>query len=94
MREIKLGLSYKELKEIKKCDVLFESSSLCNVKFTVVDTPVEVYVGSLKAHQLSWLGAVDGEADPIEYLATEGMMHYGPSICRTPEYVGVPNRGY
>ena len=89
-----MRLNYKELKEIKKGDVLFESSSLGNIKFTVVAAPIEVYITSLNAYQLRWFGAVDGENELIEYLATEGMAHYGPSICRTPEYLGVPNRGF
>lgn len=88
-----MSLRYEELKNMKVGEVFYESSSMCNIKFTVIEEPKETFDGEY--HQVEWVGRVnDVHYGDVDYLVTKEAMHYGPSIYKFPAYAGVPNYGF
>ena len=71
--------SYKQLKEIKVGDTLFNCSSGINIEFSVIEAPVEAYSSGLESNQLTWKG-VDPNGEEMNFLITETLPHYGPKI--------------
>lgn len=82
-----MGLSYKEIKNIEKGTEFCESNYLLNVWYEMIDNPVEEFNGELK--QLKWQGKNKESGEIQDFLITEGLEHYGPSIYFTEAYVDI-----
>lgn len=79
------SLGYKQLKEIKVGDTLFDCSGGINIEFSVIDSPVEIFNKSLESNQLTWKG-IDHNGKKMNFLVTEKLTHYGPRIYMRPAY--------
>ena len=77
-------LSYENLKNIKKGDILYECEAGSNIEFEVIEEPTEIYSDSLEQNQLKWVGKT--EKGTVNFLITEKLAHYGPKIYRHPIY--------
>ena len=85
-----LRLNYEDMKNMEVGEVYYESSQYSNIKFTLIEKPVEI-IGEMT--QLIFKGSVIGRED-INFLVTKGLEHYGPKIYKQPAYVGVQNIGF
>jgi len=81
--------SYNRIKEMRKDETFWNSSQTGNYEYTVGKEPREVYSESLQKNQLMWTGINTSNGEEDNFLITEGLEHYGPSIYSYPAYVGV-----
>lgn len=69
-------------RDIKKGDVLWESSSYGNLQFEVLNDPVH------NVDRWEWQ-ARTAQRGTVDYVIVDGYEHYGPRIYRNPVYMGV-----
>lgn len=67
-------------------NVIWDSSQYGNIELKVLEEPIETFSESLNAHQLKWVCSAIASGEKLEYLITEGLEHYGPSLYNFPAY--------
>lgn len=89
---MKLGsLGFSDVQELKAGDIIFECEYGNNICVRVLEAPTVTEEGERK--QASWIAEVVGDKNghfeagsTINYLVTEGYMHYGPKLYYHKQY--------
>ena len=83
-----------ELANLKIGDVIYECENwFGNLEARVTSEPVEttIEVDDRTRKQWSWSAENTQTGEPINYLITEGLSHYGPRLYRAPQYCRMVN---
>lgn len=70
-------------------DLIYECEAwFGNLEARVTSKPVEteIEIDGRTRKQWSWSAENTQTGDPINYLITDGLSHYGPHIYRAPQY--------
>lgn len=79
-----MSYSYNRIKELKKDEIFWTKTK----KFKVVVEPVERFAKTISKNQLVWV-ATDEDGLEEEFLITETLEHYGPSIYAYKAYTDI-----
>jgi len=79
--------SYKRLKKLEMHEIFWESNQYYNAEYKVSSLPIENYSDGLESKQLRWSGIDINTGEEVQFLITEKLTHYGPSIYSLPTYV-------
>jgi hypothetical protein len=82
-----------EISALKIGEVIYECRSGVNIEVRITSEPVQVPGGYDGRKQWQWTAENTQNAEPIAYLITEGLSHYGPRLYRQPQYVRVMEGG-
>lgn len=77
-----------EIKNLAVGDVFYECEMFMNVEAKVTEAPVSSE-GFEGRKQWRWKAVNTQNGEPISYLMTEGLSHYGPYIYSQPQYASV-----
>lgn len=81
--------SFAQLCALKAGDEFYECESGMNLHARVVSLPLVGHSTSLNKAQVRFSAVNMKSGRVLDYLATEGLLHYGPRIYTEPEYVHV-----
>ena len=76
-----------EIGTLKVGDVIYECEYGTNIEVRITSEPVQVPGGGYEWRtQWQWTAENTQNGEPIAYLLTEGLSHYGPRLYREPQY--------
>jgi hypothetical protein len=82
---------FDKLAQMKVGDVFYECEMGLNIEARVTSLPVASNDNSEGRRVLRWNAVNTQNGEPIAYLLTEGLDHYGPRIYDQPQYGGMRN---
>ena len=77
---------FDKLAQMKVGDVFYECEYGANIRARVTTAPVIDTTSWEGKRQLRWEAENTESGEPISYLLTEGLDHYGPRIYDEPQY--------
>jgi len=77
---------FDKLAQMKVGDVFFECEYGANIRARVTEAPVASNDGVDGKRVLRWKAENTENSEPIDYMLTEGLDHYGPRIYSEAQY--------